>query len=98
MYKIIFFLLAFASTCSVCYASGEWVPYNQNHVIIQEQIITTTIEPKIRVPQLVIKYQLVPHIVLETTQVEKRYLFRTTTEVKTVPVTKWVYQPYYIIE
>ena len=33
-----------------------------------------------------------------TTQVEKRYMFRTVTEVKMVPVTRWVYQPYYVIE
>ena len=83
---------------STCYASGQWVPYNQPQVVIQndQQIITTVVEP--HVPQLVIKYQLVPHIVLETTQVERRYVFRTVTEVRQVPVTRWVYQPYYVIE
>lgn len=94
-----FFLgIALALLSSTCYASGQWVPYNQPQVVIQndQQIITTVVEP--RVPQLVIKYQLVPHIVLETTQVERRYVFRTVTEVRQVPVTRWVYQPYYVIE
>lgn len=94
-----FFLgIALALLSSTCYASGQWVPYNQPQVVIQndQQIITTVVEP--RVPQLVIKYQLVPHIVLETTQVERRYVFRTVTEVRRVPVTRWVYQPYYVIE
>ena len=83
---------------TMCYASGVWVPYNQPQVVVQEQIITTTIQPQVHIPQLVIKYQLVPHVVLETTQVEKKYVFRTVTEVKTVPVTRWVYQPYYVME
>lgn len=93
------FLGAVLALCSsACYATGEWVPVNQPQIVIQEQIITTTVQPHVYVPQLVIKYQLVPHVVLETTQVEKRYVFRTVTEVKTVPVTKWVYQPYYVME
>ena len=97
MNKIVLFL-SFICICATCEASGQWVPVNQPPVIVQEQIITTKVEPKVHVPQLVIKYQLVPHVVLETTQVEKRYIFRTTTEVRTVPVTRWVYQPYYVIE
>ena len=94
----IFIGIALALLSSTCYASGQWVPYNQPQVVIQndQQIITTVVEP--HVPQLVIKYQLVPHIVLETTQVERRYVFRTVTEVRRVPVTRWVYQPYYVIE
>jgi hypothetical protein len=90
------FLFVFAS--SICHASGEWIPLNNQQILINEQIITTTQISRPLVPQLVVKYQLVPHVVLETTQVEKRYIFRTVTEVKTVPVTKWVYQPYYSIE
>lgn len=94
----IFLGIALALLSSTCYASGQWVPYNQPQVVIQndQQIITTVVEP--HVPQFVIKYQLVPHIVLETTQVERRYVFRTVTEVRQVPVTRWVYQPYYVIE
>lgn len=93
----VFLGLAFALFTSTCYASGQWVPYNQPQVVVQEQqIVTTVVQP--HVPQLVIKYQLVPQVVLETTQVERRYVFRTITEVKQVPVTRWVYQPYYVIE
>jgi len=94
----IFLGAIFALCSSVCYATGTWVPVNQPQVVVQEQIITTTVQPRVYVPQLVIKYQLVPHVVLETTQVEKKYVFRTVTEVKTVPVTRWVYQPYYVME
>jgi hypothetical protein len=93
----VFLGLALAFFASTCYASGQWVPYNQPQILIQEQqIVTTVVQP--HVPQLVIKYQLVPHVVLETTQVERRYVFRTVTEVKQVPVTRWVYQPYYVVE
>jgi hypothetical protein len=93
----IFLGIVLALLSSTCYGSGQWVPYNQPQVIVQEQqIVTTVVQP--HVPQLVIKYQLVPHVVLETTQVERRYVFRTVTEVKQVPVTRWVYQPYYVVE
>jgi hypothetical protein len=87
------FIVALALQSSVCYATGTWVPVNQPQVVVQEQIITTTVQPQVHVPQLVVEYQLVPNVVLETTQVEKRYIFRTVTEVRTVPVTRWVYQP-----
>jgi len=93
----VFLGLALALFTTTCYASGQWIPYNQPQIIVQEQqIVTTVVQP--HVPQLVIKYQLVPHVVLETTRVERRYVFRTVTEVKQVPVTRWVYQPYYVVE
>lgn len=93
MKTVLCFILLLAANISY---AGQWVPVIQPPVVVQEQIVTTIIEP--RVPQLVIKYQAVPQVVLETTQVEKRYMFRTVTEVKMVPVTRWVYQPYYVIE
>lgn len=93
--KTILWSIFFLLPASISQA-GQWVPMVQPPVIAQEQIVTTIVEP--RVPQLVIKYQAVPHVVFETVHVEKRYMFRTITEVKMVPVTKWVYQPYYVIE
>lgn len=89
------FCLLLVLTANISQA-GQWVPMVQPPVVVQEQIVTTIVEP--RVPQLVIKYQAVPHVIFETVHVEKRYIFRTITEVKMVPVTKWVYQPYYVIE
>jgi len=94
----IFLGIAIALLSSTCYASGQWVPSNQPQIVVQEQIVTTLVPQQVYVPQLVVKYQLVPHVVLETTQVERRYVFRTVTEVRQVPVTRWVYQPYYVIE
>jgi hypothetical protein len=89
MKKLIFFILA--SIGSTCYASGEWVPYNYPQLMIQEQIVTTTIVPQPPQPQIV--YQLVPHVVFEKVTIKHRFVFREFEETKVVPKTYWVNQP-----
>ena len=48
----IFLGTVFALCSSVCYATGTWVPVNQPQVVVQEQIITTTVQPQVYVPQV----------------------------------------------
>ena len=85
--------IALVLFCNVGYASGEWVPVNQTHVIVQEQIVPNTvlIQPVIQQPTIV--YQLTPHVVMEPVVITKRRIFCQEETVQMVPVTRWVYQP-----
>ena len=87
----IFLAAALAFCSSVSYASGVWVPYNQPQLMVQEQIITTTIVPQPPQPQVV--YQLTPHVVFEKVTVKHRFIFREFEEIRVVPKTYWVQQP-----
>lgn len=86
----IFLGLALALSSTMCYASGVWVPYNQPQLMVQEQIITTTVVPE--PPRPVVVYQLTPQVVFEKITVKHRYIFREFEEVKIVPKTYWVPQ------
>lgn len=91
---IIFFMSMLI--CSSCYASGQWVPYNQPQIIVQEyvippQVLAQTIRP---LPTYYYEYQLVPHVVLRPViKTTKRIFFKEETVEQMVPVTEWVYQP-----
>lgn len=87
----VFLGIALALCSSACYASGEWVPYNQPQVMVQEQIITTTVVPE--PPRPVVVYQLTPQVVFEKVTIKHRFIFREFEETKIVPKTYWVQQP-----
>lgn len=88
--KTIFTILLGLSS-SVCYATGQWVPVNQPQIVIQEQIIPSTVI--VQAPQPYVVYQLTPHVVMEPIFVETKRIFTTQQTIRMVPITHWTLEP-----
>ena len=84
------FTILLALSSSLCYAGGEWIPV-QPRVVIEERIVTTTVNVAPPRPEVV--YQMVPHVVMEPVFVETRRIFTTQQTIRIVPITHWVLEP-----
>jgi len=94
MKTIVFLLIAIIGTYA--HAGGEWVPYNQPKVMVQEYIVPAPVLAQWSFPQprYYYEYQLVPQVVMRPViKTTRRIFFKEETIEQMVPVTEWVYQP-----